>query len=129
MPTRPIDAGTANDRIRPRASQGMRIHHIGIIGAPQNGQSRYGRLISLPLGVKSNPQLGQAPHAFFLSCVAKCTIMAIESVCSHPVLRRVPLHRCEEPLLGTCRYRPSLPSGKDSWLRAASRGQSHHKLT
>ncbi len=64
VPTKPSDAGMPNDRMRPRLSQGIRIHQIGMIGTPQNGQLTYGRLISPFLGLRSDEQLGQAAHAF-----------------------------------------------------------------
>lgn len=65
-PTKPIDAGMPNERTRLRTTTGMRIHQIGMIGAPQNGQLRYGRLFSVLLGLRSCKQLGQEDQGFFI---------------------------------------------------------------
>jgi len=62
MPPKPRAAGIATDSTKPRVNQGMRCHQIGPIGSLQNGQVRYGRLDSRPLGLRSARQLGQAPH-------------------------------------------------------------------
>jgi hypothetical protein len=61
-PPRPSDAGAANARKKPKATQGIRCHQMGTIAALQAGQFRYGGPISMP-GRKSTEQLGQADHA------------------------------------------------------------------
>src|SRR5579862_110095 len=66
-PTKPSDIGMPNDKMRPRLSQGIRIHQIGMIGASQNGQLRYGRFCSPFPSRRSHEQFGQAVHDFFPS--------------------------------------------------------------
>src|SRR6266404_4329201 len=58
-PPKPSDAGIANARKKPRVTQGIRCHHIGIIGARQKGQFRYGGP-TLVSGLRSTEQLGHA---------------------------------------------------------------------
>jgi hypothetical protein len=73
VPTKPNDLGITIDRINPKTSHGIRIHQIGMIGASQNGQLRYGRLMSPFLCLRSDEQLGQAAQGCFsLRAVKGC---------------------------------------------------------
>src|SRR5260370_32922599 len=67
---RPSDAGTANDRNKPRVTHPTLCHHTGSIGAAQEGQLSYGggRLMS-PL--RAADQLGQRPQAPFPCSLAR----------------------------------------------------------
>jgi hypothetical protein len=53
-----MDAGTANDKIKPRVTQGILCHQTGMICTPQRGQTSYGRPNRL-LNLKSAMQSGQ----------------------------------------------------------------------
>src|SRR5260370_25026630 len=61
---RPSDAGTANDRNKPRVTHPTLCHHTGSIGAAQEGQLSYaGRRFMSPHG--SPPQVRRPPpHPF-----------------------------------------------------------------
>jgi len=82
-PPKPSDAGIANAKKKPRVTQGIRCHHMGIIGSPQNGQLRYGGPILMP-GLKSTEQLGHAAQGFFGFSLESGFVMAlIGARCSH----------------------------------------------
>jgi hypothetical protein len=67
---RPSDAGSANDRNKPRVTHPTLCHHIGSMGAAQRGQLSYGRRLLVPR-LRSAEQLGQRPQALFVSSCAR----------------------------------------------------------
>jgi hypothetical protein len=57
-----MDVGTANDKIKPRVTQGILCHQTGMICAPQRGHGRPNGLLNL----KSAKQSGQTAQGVLL---------------------------------------------------------------